>query len=99
MNGVILLMGNIEEDKLDFFDTMFIKINSLEEDFYNLEEEYQNDNVTKEEFLSEVNQYKDLVEQYFSSIDDFSETYNDLSMVEDLVEPLSKIERQLNNIS
>ena len=29
-------MGNIEEDKLDFFDTMFIKINSLEEDFYNL---------------------------------------------------------------
>ena len=92
-------MGNIEEDKLDFFDTMFIKINSLEEDFYNLEEEYQNDNVTKEEFLSEVNQYKDLVEEYFSSIDDFSETYNDLSMVEDLVEPLSKIERQLNNIS
>jgi hypothetical protein len=92
-------MGNIEEDKLDFFDTMFIKINSLEEDFYNLEEEYQNDNVTKEEFLSEVNQYKDLVEEYFSSIDDFSETYNDLAMVEDLVEPLSKIERQLNNIS
>ena len=92
-------MGNIEEDKLDFFDTMFIKINSLEEDFYNLEEEYQNDNVTKEEFLSEVNQYKDLVEEYFSSIDDFSETYNDLIMVEDLVEPLSKIERQLNNIS
>ena len=92
-------MGNIEEDKLDFFDTMFIKINSLEEDFYNLEEEYQNDNVTKEDFLSEVNQYKDLVEEYFSSIDDFSETYNDLSMVEDLVEPLSKIERQLNNIS
>ena len=92
-------MGNIEEDKLDFFDTMFIKINSLEEDFYNLEEEYQNDNVTKEEFLSEVNQYKDLVEEYFSSIDDFSETYNDLPMVEDLVEPLSKIERQLNNIS
>jgi hypothetical protein len=92
-------MGNIEEDKLDFFDTMFIKINSLEEDFYNLEEEYQNDNVTKEEFLSEVNQYKDLVEEYFSSIDDFSETYNDLTMVEDLVEPLSKIERQLNNIS
>ena len=92
-------MGNIEEDKLDFFDTMFIKINSLEEDFYNLEEEYQNGNVTKEEFLSEVNQYKDLVEEYFSSIDDFSETYNDLSMVEDLVEPLSKIERQLNNIS
>ena len=92
-------MGNIEEDKLDFFDTMFIKINSLEEDFYNLEEEYQNDNVTKEDFLSEVNQYKDLVEEYFSSIDDFSETYNDLTMVEDLVEPLSKIERQLNNIS
>ena len=92
-------MGNIEEDKLDFFDTMFIKINSLEEDFYNLEEEYQNDNVTKEDFLSEVNQYKNLVEEYFSSIDDFSETYNDLSMVEDLVEPLSKIERQLNNIS
>ena len=92
-------MGNIEEDKLDFFDTMFIKINSLEEDFYNLEEEYQNDNVTKEDLLSEVNQYKDLVEEYFSSIDDFSETYNDLSMVEDLVEPLSKIERQLNNIS
>jgi hypothetical protein len=92
-------MGNIEEDKLDFFDTMFIKINSLEEDFYNLEEEYQNDNVTKEDFLSEVNQYKDLVEEYFSSIDDFSETYNDLPMVEDLVEPLSKIERQLNNIS
>ena len=92
-------MGNIEEDKLDFFDTMFIKINSLEEDFYNLEEEYQNGNVTKEEFLSEVNQYKDLVEEYFSSIDDFSETYNDLIMVEDLVEPLSKIERQLNNIS
>ena len=92
-------MGNIEEDKLDFFDTMFIKINSLEEDFYNLEEEYQNDNVTKEDFLSEVNQYKDLVEEYFSSIDDFSETYNDLAMVEDLVEPLSKIERQLNNIS
>ena len=92
-------MGNIEEDKLDFFDTMYIKINSLEEDFYNLEEEYQNDNVTKEEFLSEVNQYKDLVEEYFSSIDDFSETYNDLAMVEDLVEPLSKIERQLNNIS
>ena len=92
-------MGNVEEDKLDFFDTMYIKINSLEEDFYNLEEEYQNDNVTKEDFLSEVNQYKDLVEEYFSSIDDFSETYNDLAMVEDLVEPLSKIERQLNNIS
>ena len=92
-------MGNIEEDKLDFFDTMYIKINDLEEDFLNLEEEYQNNNITKEEFLSEVNQYKDLVEEYFSSIDDFSETYNDLSMVEDLVEPLSKIERQLNNIS
>ena len=92
-------MGNIEEDKLDFFDTMFIKINSLEEDFYNLEEEYQNDNVTKEDFLSEVNQYKDLVEEYFSSIDDFSETYNDLDMAEDLVEPLSKIERWLNKIS
>ena len=92
-------MGNIEEDKLDFFDTMFIKINSLEEDFYNLEEEYQNDNVTKEDLLSEVNQYKDLVEEYFSSIDDFSETYNDLDMAEDLVEPLSKIERWLNKIS
>ena len=92
-------MGNIEEDKLDFFDTMYIKINDLEEDFLNLEEEYQNNNITKEELLPKVNQYKDLVEQYFSSIDDFSETYNDLSMVEDLVEPLSKIERQLNNIS
>ncbi len=92
-------MGNIEEDKLDFFDTMYIKISDLEEDFLNLEEEYQNNNITKEEFLSKASQYKDLVEQYFSSIDDFSETYNDLSMVEDLVEPLSKIERQLNNIS
>ena len=92
-------MGNIEEDKLDFFDTMYIKINDLEEDFLNLEEEYQNNNITKEELLPKVNQYKDLVEQYFSSIDDFSETYNDLAMVEDLVEPLSKIERQLNNIS
>jgi len=92
-------MGNIEEDKLDFFDTMYIKINDLEEDFLNLEEEYQNNNITKEEFSSKVSQYKDLVEQYFSSIDDFSETYNDLPMVEDLVEPLSKIERQLNNIS
>ena len=92
-------MGNIEEDKLDFFDTMYIKINDLEEDFLNLEEEYQNNNITKEELLPKVNQYKDLVEEYFSSIDDFSETYNDLAMVEDLVEPLSKIERQLNNIS
>jgi hypothetical protein len=92
-------MGNIEEDKLDFFDTMYIKINDLEEDFLNLEEEYQNNNITKEEFLSKVNQYKDLVEGYFSSIDDFSETYNDLDMAEDLVEPLSKIERWLNKIS
>ena len=92
-------MGNIEEDKLDFFDTMYIKINDLEEDFLNLEEEYQNNNITKEEFSSKIDQYKDLVEGYFSSIDDFSETYNDLAMVEDLVEPLSKIERQLNNIS
>ena len=92
-------MGNIEEDKLDFFDTMYIKINDLEEDFLNLEEEYQNNNITKEEFSSKIDQYKDLVEEYFSSIDDFSETYNDLPMVEDLVEPLSKIERQLNNIS
>jgi len=92
-------MGNTEEDKLDFFDTMFIKINSIEEQFYNLEEEYQNGDITKEEFLSEVEQYKDLVDEYFSSIDDFSETYNDLVMVGELVEPLSKIERQLNNIS
>ena len=92
-------MGNIEEDKLDFFDTMYIKINDLEEDFLNLEEEYQNNNITKEQFSSNIDQYKDLVEGYFSSIDDFSETYNDLAMVEDLVEPLSKIERQLNNIS
>ena len=92
-------MDNIEEDKLDFFDTMYIKINDLEEDFLNLEEEYQNNNITKEEFSSKVSRYKDLVEQYFSSIDDFSETYCDLAMVEDLVEPLSKIERQLNNIS
>ena len=92
-------MGNVEEDKLDFFDTMYIKINDLEEDFLNLEEEYQNNNITKEEFSSKIDQYKDLVEGYFSSIDDFSETYNDLAMVEDLVEPLSKIERQLNNIS
>ena len=92
-------MGNIEEDKLDFFDTMYIKINDLEEDFLNLEEEYQNNNITKEELLPKVNQYKDLVEQYFSSIDDFSETYNDLDMAEDLVEPLSKIERWLNKIS
>ena len=92
-------MGNIEEDKLDFFDTMYIKINDLEEDFLNLEEEYQNNNITKEELLPKVNQYKDLVEQYFSSIDDFSETYNDLDMAEDLVEHLSKIERWLNKIS
>ena len=92
-------MGNIEEDKLDFFDTMYIKINDLEEDFLNLEEEYQNNNITKEEFSSKVSQYKDLVEQYFSSIDDFSETYNDLDMSEDLTEPLSKIERWLNKVS
>ena len=92
-------MGDIEEDKLDFFDTMYIKINDLEEDFLNLEEEYQNNNITKEEFSLKVSQYKDLVEQYFSSIDDFSETYNDLDMSEDLVEPLSKIERWLDKIS
>lgn len=87
----------MEEDKLDFFDTMFIKINHLEEQILNIQEDYDNNNITKEEFLSEVEQYKELVDEYFSSIDDFSETYNDLVMVGELVEPLSKIERQLNN--
>jgi len=86
----------MEEDKLDFFDNMIIKIDSLQEQIYNVEDDYQNGNITKEEFLSEINQYSDMIEDYFSSIDSFSETYNDLNMVEDLVEPLSKIERQLN---
>jgi hypothetical protein len=89
----------MEEDKLDFFDNMIIKIDSLQEQIYNVEDDYHNGNITKEEFLSEINQYSDMIEDYFNSIDAFSETYNDLDMVEDLVEPLSKIERQLNQFA